>query len=198
MDKSQIVALPVAMTALRSAILKAFLPPQCDVWREKKHPKAVQRLLFIKKCWSLVQLEIAILHFLTKTGGGHRINIVSVFDGLFLLNAWGICDLVPNVMFRNCMVSFWKSQVRISEDKEVRLKRGKIWSSEYSFIKTCKRELWKNTSENAEGKVCVNASIIDWVQKPRFLVKNQSEWTPVIATAEVWTVQVERNLNKTN
>lgn len=70
---------------------------------------------------------MAILHFLTKTGG-HRINLVSEFDGLFLLNAWGIYDLEVNVMFRNCMVSFWKTQVRINEYKEVRLKRRKIWS----------------------------------------------------------------------
>jgi len=80
---------------------------------------------------------MAILHFLTETGGD-RINLVSEFDGLFLLNARGIYDLVVNVMFHNCMVSFRKSQVRINEYKEVRLKRRKIWSFKCSFIKLAK------------------------------------------------------------
>ncbi len=69
-DKSQTVALGAtscAMTALRSTILKAFFATNV-MFKEKKALKAVQRVLFIKKFWSLIQLEMAILHSLTKTG----------------------------------------------------------------------------------------------------------------------------------
>lgn len=145
MDKSQIVARGATSCCHDFSEIYHFKGIFATlIWcLKKKTQKLFKRLLFIKKFWTLIQLEMAILHFLTKTGG-HRINIVSEFDGYFLLNVWGICDLVVNVMFRNCMVSFRKSQVRINEDKEVRLKRGKIWSFKCSFIKTSKRELWKN------------------------------------------------------
>lgn len=60
-----LVLLPVAMTALR---FKGIFCHLNAMFKEKKNPKAVQKALFIKKFWSLIQLEMATLHFLTKTG----------------------------------------------------------------------------------------------------------------------------------